>query len=330
MKSKNLSESDFERAKEQYENVKKLFEKGISLKSEFEMLQYPEKLKFMDKYFSGASAAGEDPDPRKPIISVFPNEKEPDGKTPNNNYRDEIRLYNEWKIKLFESLDPAFSVEFSFERLKKRFEDHISDIKKMDNPHPEKAINDYIQDQISIYKEKARSRDVQLQWKEFGGAWDITKRAINFGPFLKARAYYNYISFLEYKLQNIKPIKKISKESIPLHILETTYSEFNNGLWKSISRKQFIDTFGTENQNIKKLDAKKRGNQILIAYLFKEICQNKLGIPFTGYLKPRVGKLDGANQLMRERKPRNKQMFDKINEFLGEMTGNQNKTKGGQ
>lgn len=184
----------FEEAKKQEENNRRLFEEGISLKPVFKDLAYPDKLKFMDKYFGGASAAGEDRNTEDedkkshfpPIINAWPKEGD----------HCQIKLYNEWKIKLFESLEPALSVEFSFERLKKRFEDHISDVKK--EKHPELSITKYTQEQISLYKEKVQSSDVQLQWKEFGGAWDTSKKVIpNFIPFLKARAYYNYIGFLE-------------------------------------------------------------------------------------------------------------------------------------
>jgi hypothetical protein len=234
MKSKNLTKREkelYEKTKEQHEKTKKLFEEGLSLKSEFEKLQYPEKLKFMDKHFGGAPAAGEYPEfvnvesdkevkysksDIPPIINVWPKEAD--------HYQ--IRLYNEWKIKLFESLEPSISMDFSFERLKKDFKDHISNIKK-ENLYPEKAINDYTQDQISIYKEKAQNRDVQLQWKEFGGAWDITKKVINnLGPFLKARAYYNYISFLENQPDKLTdPIEPII-EKMYLELIFKSFKEW--------------------------------------------------------------------------------------------------------
>jgi len=142
----------------------------------------------MDKYFGGASAAGEYPKSDiPPIINVWPKE--------SDHYQ--IRLYNEWKIKLFESLEPALSVEFSFKTLKKRFDDNINSIRK-ENPHSDTAISRYTQDQIRMYNKKIDSSYIQEQFTKYGGAWDTSKKVIpNLVAFLKARAYYNYVSFLE-------------------------------------------------------------------------------------------------------------------------------------
>jgi hypothetical protein len=190
-----------------FKETKDFTEKAKQLKSEFEILPYSDRLKLMDKEFKGASAIYEgEGRGEEPILSVWPSEEE------------QIRLYNEWKIKLFESLEPTLSLDFSFERLKKKFDDHISKVKR-ENPHSESIINQHTQDEIKLYREKILSTDIQLVWKEFGGAWDITKKVINnLGAFLKARAFYNYISFLESqpdKLTNTKePI--IKREYISL------------------------------------------------------------------------------------------------------------------
>lgn len=258
MKNRDL----FKEAKEQIEITRKLFEKGISLKSEFIKLTYPEKLKFMDKYFGGASGAGEDPESMEPIILVFPNEKEPDGITPNKNYRDEIRLYNEWEIKLFEGLDPTISLEFSFERLKKRFENHISDIKKMGNTHPEKSISDYIQGQIKEYNEKIKSKYIQVQFNEYGGAWDLTKKVIgNLPSFLKARTYYNYISFLENWSDSI--IESMKKEVDNLEDTDHSLIAFKH-------RKTFDGILKKCNDNLTNLDFNNISYAALYAVIYNK------------------------------------------------------------
>lgn len=195
--------------KDLFKEAKEFIEKAKRLKSEFEILPYSERLKYMDKEFKGASAIYEgEGRGKEPILSVWPSGEE------------QIRLYNEWRIRLVECMEPDSNLDLSFERLKKGFEDHILEIEK-ENPYPEKLITDYTQDQMRLYREKVKSRDLQLQWREFGGAWDITKKVINnLGPFLKAKAYYNYISFLENqpdKLTNI--IEPIIKKECLISIL---------------------------------------------------------------------------------------------------------------
>ncbi|HUS87497.1 MAG TPA: hypothetical protein VMW76_09670 [Bacteroidales bacterium] len=156
------------------------------LKPEFDKLSYIEKLKFMDEHFPGVSGIEDD---EGDIISTSPD--------PNN--KEQVRIHNEYFIKMFEIIEREYAIEFFFDRLRQRFEDEILMI-KAGNPHPEKLIEDYIQKQIENFSLRIQNEDIQRTIDFYKGDWDLSIKLIDTN-FLRARAWINYIGFLQ-EMQN--------------------------------------------------------------------------------------------------------------------------------
>ena len=256
------------------EEFNERIEKAKKMKSEFDKLPYSERLKIMEDNFGGFNSIG---DP--PILSVYPDDSQ------------QIELFNKWKMKLFDSafnpyMTPELSIHYSFERLKQRYEDHIRDIIKT-NPSPERSINEYTQEQIRLFSERIRGADIQQQFTEFGGAWDITKKVIvNLGPFLRARACYNYLSFLENR-PNKPENQYIIDEAIINKLFKKygdEFSEEDETTW----RERWIDSEETL-QPIKVDEFKVNNNKhLLLTILFEAFVMMNAGHR-ADYIKRRWG-----------------------------------------
>lgn len=132
--------------------------------------------------------------------------------------------------------------------------------------------------------------------------------------YIEAKIRFLYLNWL----RDRKP-KEISKKGIPEPILKDIYKQFNSKLWNHVPEKEFISLFDPQQQNIIRLEFP-RGNQILCAYLFHQVCL-KIGIPYAAYLKPRIGKTDGVYEITKDgREPRNRELFQVIQDYLEKMT----------
>lgn len=274
------------------------------LVSKFNKLSYEEKLDFMLDNFGGVSGVGNKRD-EPLVLSVMPDLAS----------KEQISMFNQWTIDkffLWHGDDEAFTDCF-YERLTARAEDTVRDIVKY-NKQPDRLIREYLTNQLKVYKAKAKRADIQKQYEKYNGVWDLSLSIIDAIPFMKARAFYNYISYLENKLKNLKPVIKHVQRGIPENILAKVYKEFNGELWEDMSEKQFYYTFNPQNSTPVRLKGR-RNNQVLIALLFKRICE-KCDIPSAVYLRSRVGKTDAVNDFLKAgRVPRNQEMYERINKF---------------
>ncbi len=277
----------------------------------FTVLDYAGKLQYMDEHFRGFSVWGNEVN-KPPEFSVMPT-------TP-----EEIRMYNEWKIKLFyKVLHPDFRpspdgpiwdeqfIDYSFEWLRERYTKTIRGIRR-ENAYPDTLITQYTNAQISEYEDKARK--CETIFKEYNGVWDLSLKVIaDYPQLLRARAVYNYVGYL--KQLEFKP-SPAKLPVIPPAILKKAYREFNRILWKDITLEKYLDLFDPANTKPGKLRYTKNGYQVLIAYLFKQICLIK-GLPFTN-LEARVGSFDRTD-FDKDHKPQKAEMFDAIEFFLDKM-----------
>lgn len=172
-------------------------DKAIKLKPEFDQLSYSDKLKFMDDHFEGCSGIGDSKG--EMIISIWPPQT-----------KDEIILFNERFIKKYETYKDDLFIEYSLDRLKQRFDNEILKIKNS-NPNTtcqKNLIKEYVQGQLEIYSQ--RMTDSLIKWTKeyYKGNWDLSKKVID-TSFLQARAWENYIGFLQSK------INKSPKEETP-------------------------------------------------------------------------------------------------------------------
>lgn len=254
-------------------------------------MTYPEKLKFMDENCKGF-ASFETEDGVK--YSVRPQTTE------------EQVQYNEWRIKLFESL-PDFD-DFSFARLRQGYERIIATIRK-NNQYPDNAIERYTADELVKY------RLIMERYPEFNGTWDLTKE-IDYPRFVKARAVFNYVGYLESKLVSLKPTRP-KMPVIPERALKSIYNKYDSLLWKHLPQTEFLKLFDPDNESIGSLEASRRGYQILIGYLFKNVCQ-KFGQPFNG-LKERIPGMKKAGEIVTGRKSQHSEMLGNIDDFIKKM-----------
>lgn len=281
---------------------KEVLEKLIN---EFRPLDYAGKLQFMDREFghypSYSNELGGEPE-----FSVLPTN------------REETLLFNEWRNKFWlEWFHPDGSCpdsDYSFEWLRDRYMKTIRGIKR-DNAYPDTLIAQFTNEQLKEYEEKARR--YEPIFREYNGVWDLSLKVPD-SPllFLKAKAVYNYVGYL--KQQQLKP-STAKMPIIPARILKKLHQEFNDILWRDISLDKFIELFDPDNTKQGQLRYKKHGYQVLIAYLFKQVCMI-IGVPYTN-LEPRVGPFDRTN-FNDDNKPQKDEMFRAIEIFLKKMKGN--------
>ena len=271
------------------------------LVSEFDQLDYAGKLRFMDEHFKGFAKIEEN----ELTISVFPTKP------------DETRLYNEWRINLFRKALPRDEfTDYFLEWLKDRYNTTISGIKKS-NAYPDLLIQQYIAEQLNEYEHKLKT--VQDIVNKHNGVWDLSVKVIDDYPaFMRAKAVANYVGYLKLQQSTIKPIPS-KPPRIPTHVLKRVHREFDNVLWEGVPSTKFIELFDPDNTKQGQLKGKISGFQVLIAYLFKQICIRHK-IPFTN-LEPRVGSFDRANYGANHR-PQKGEMFDTIERFLKKLTTN--------
>ncbi|MEI6048174.1 MAG: hypothetical protein WCS03_04695 [Bacteroidota bacterium] len=178
-------------------------EKAKRLKPEFDKLNYENKLKLMAENFGEWFPSGIKDESGEIIISVYPNktvpdETDPEKKVPNENYKEEIQLYNERLINLNETNKDDLFIDLSFDRLKLRFESDILKIRNS-NQHPKNLIKEYIKGQLETYRQKMSDSQIKRTKDYYKGNWDLSKKVID-NSFLKARAGENYIAFLQSKI----------------------------------------------------------------------------------------------------------------------------------
>jgi hypothetical protein len=160
----------------------------------------------MDDHFGGCSGIG-DPKKGNMIFSIWP------------QTTDEIRLFNERFIAKFESNKDDRCIEYSFERLKGRFDKQILKIRRL-NPHPKNLIKDYITAQLEIYTQRMAQEGPTKWAKElYKGDWDLSKKVID-TSFLLARSWENYIGFLQ---------SKITKERYEPKEFDNLFKDSNTG-----------------------------------------------------------------------------------------------------
>lgn len=188
---------------EQYQKVR--FEKAKQLKPEFDKLSFADKLKFLDDNF-GEDYIGESGQSEVNIapsgvgeISVYPDSGNP----------DEIRFWNEWAIRKYEGFKNSLFDDYSFPRLKVRFQNQIQKIRES-NPFPDNLCREYMARQLKTYSERLKAPLIQREIEYYKGNWDLSKKII--GPsFLFARSYSNYVSFLKKQIEtgipSDKPVK---------------------------------------------------------------------------------------------------------------------------
>ncbi|HEY5122712.1 MAG TPA: hypothetical protein VIK14_03145 [Ignavibacteria bacterium] len=192
-------------------------DKAIKMKPEFDQLSYSEKLKFMDDHFEGLTGIGNKEG--EMIISIYPNLEN----------TEEIRLFNERTIKKYESYKDDLFIEYSFERLKQRFDNEILKIRNS-NPHPKNLIKDYTQGQIEKYSQRMKMEG-PAKWtkKDYKGNWDLSKKVID-TSFLQARAWENYIGFLQSKIDSPE-IELINSEYTVKSIIIAYYYLSKKGIY---------------------------------------------------------------------------------------------------
>lgn len=275
----------------------------------FRNLNYRDRLKFMDEYLDGSSSCASELH-GEAEFSVIPS-------TP-----EETRLYNEWKLQLFEKvlrpgyeqklrgevvsiMDDRFFDRF-FDLLRDRYTKKVQALKKLD--YPDTAIATYIYDQLEEYAPKLKEKRIREAYTK-----DISEKIIdNLPAFMEARALFNYVGFLEEEKRNFKPSTKKPLPRIPEDILNKLHHAFNGVLWEKIAMPDYLDLFSPDNLKQGRLDGAKNGYQVLIAYLFFNVCV-KLGVPYSN-LETRVGSFDNI-----ERKSRNPEMRTKINAVIKKM-----------
>lgn len=180
--------------KERQRFGKAQLKKAKELKSEFQQLDYPGKLKFMDDNFEGISGIS---DKWGMILSIYPDEKDP----------EQIRLFNEWQITKYEGFEGEWFDNYSFKRLKRRFEKSIDQIRNI-NDFPDDLIQDFVARELDTYSERIKDPIFQKELIYYNGNWDLSRKVID-TTFLMARAYSNYVSFLKKQIEiGISPDKK--------------------------------------------------------------------------------------------------------------------------
>lgn len=162
--------------------------KAIRLKEDFYKLTYPKRLKFMEVNFDGIT--GIQNKERETVISVYPDEKDP----------EQIRQYNEWQIEKYEGFDGELFDMYSFERLKAGYERHIEQIKEC-NVFPGDLIRAFVTKELDVYSERVKDPLIKREIDFYNGNWDLSRKIID-NWFLMARAYSNYIPFLKEQLKN--------------------------------------------------------------------------------------------------------------------------------
>jgi len=188
-KSNSELKREFSEKKKEFDKrqdiEKAQLEKAKELKPEFDKLDYPGKIKFMEEHFEGIPGIG---DKGKRLLSIYPDETNP----------EQIRLFNEAFIKRWERNEGEIFIEYSFDRLKARFFAHIDKIHET-NDVPDDLIREYIEKEIRTYSERVKTPFIQSERDFYNGNWDLSKRVIQ-TSYLIAQAYYNYLPFLKDQL----------------------------------------------------------------------------------------------------------------------------------
>lgn len=198
------SNSELKREFQKRQNIGKAqLQKAKEKKPEFDKLDYPGKLKFMDDNFGSISGIS---DKGETIISIYPDENNP----------EQIRQYNEWQIAKWQTLEGELFDKYSFDRLKARFFAHIDKIIKT-NQVPDDLIREYIEKEIKTYSEKVKTPFIQSERDFYKGNWDLSKRVIQ-TSYLMAQAYYNYLPFLKEQL-NKRVSRGRKKKTFPEYLL---------------------------------------------------------------------------------------------------------------
>jgi len=185
---KKNNDSEMEQFQERQRLGMAQLKKAIRLKDEFNKLQYPERLKFMEDNFDGITGILNKES--EAVISVYPNEKDP----------EQIRQFNEWQIRKYEGFEGDLFDEYSFERLRAGFERHIEQIKEC-NVFPGDLIRDFVTKELDVYSERVKDPLIKREIDFYNGNWDLSRKVID-NWFLMARAYSNYIPFLKEQLNN--------------------------------------------------------------------------------------------------------------------------------
>jgi hypothetical protein len=188
-KSNSELKREFSERKREFEERQEIgraqLQKAKELKPEFDKLDYPGKIKFMEEHFDGIPGIH---DKEERLLSIFPDEHDP----------EQIRLFNEYFIKRWERNEGEMFIEYSFERLTARFFAHIDKIHKT-NQVPDDLIREYIEKEIKTYSERVKTPFIQSERDFYNGNWDLSKRVIE-TSYLMAQAYYNYLPFLKEQL----------------------------------------------------------------------------------------------------------------------------------
>jgi len=206
-KSNSELKREFSEKKKEFDKRKDIakaqLKKAKASKPEFDKLDYPGKIKFMEEHFEGISGIS---DNGEMILSVYPDEHDP----------EQIRLFNERFIKRWEDNEGEMFIEYSFDRLKARFFSHIDKIRQT-NPVPGDLITEYIEKEIKTYSERIKTPFIQSERDFYNGNWDLSKRVIQ-TSYLMAQAYYNYLPFLKEQL-NKRVSRGRKKKTFPEYLL---------------------------------------------------------------------------------------------------------------